>query len=241
MTATTSKNKNVSLPRKPRKRTTSRKKKTVRKSTATLIIISIPTLLTLLTIGAIIYLSPDVNHPPGPHPIEQPITDYTATFHDIHSVQKPAAEACGITPITDADTAAYIASGRLRCIRSGSLYYLHDVSYPCLVPAAADALDTIATRFQRRPGMSGQRLRLTSCMRTADFIRKLRRGNGNAVSTSCHLNGTTFDISYALMDSASKQALGLTLRALRDSGDIYVIHEINQPCFHITIRPTSEK
>lgn len=43
------------------------------------------------------------------------------------------------------------------------------------------------------------------------------------------------------MDSTSKQALGLTLRALRDSGLIYVIHEVKQPCFHITIRPPSKK
>lgn len=238
MTATAPKTKKSS----PRKTTRKKKKKTVKKSTATILIISIAALIALLTLGVILYLSPSFSHEPAePETIDTPITDYSATFHDIHSLQKPAAEACGITPITDADTAAYIASGRLKRIYPNKLYYLHDVSYPCLVPAAVDALDTIATRFQQRPGMKDKRLRLTSCMRTADFIKKLRRGNGNAVNGSCHLNGTTFDISYALMDSTSKQALGLTLRALRDSGYIYVIHEVNQPCFHITIRPPSKK
>lgn len=168
MTATP---KNKKPTRKPSGKKKNKKKK-VKKSTASILIISIATLIALLALGVILYLTPGTHECAPPTLYEEPITNYNTTFHDIHSVQKPAAEACGISPITDADTAAYIASGRLKQLSSNDLYYLHDVSYPCLVPAAADALDTIATRFQRRPGMKDRRLRLTSCMRTADFIKK---------------------------------------------------------------------
>lgn len=105
MTATP---KNKKQQRKPSRK---KKKKKVGKSTATILIISIAVLIALLALGVILYLSPHTHECASPMPYEEPITNYNTTFHDIHSVQKPAAEACGISPITDADTAAYIASG----------------------------------------------------------------------------------------------------------------------------------
>jgi uncharacterized protein YprB with RNaseH-like and TPR domain len=77
-------------------------------------------------------------------------------------------------------------------------------------------------------------------------VKRLRRRNGNAVDTSAHLYGTTFDISYAkfICDSPEKprtqedlkNLLGEVVYDMQQRGRCYVKFEHKQACFHITSR-----
>lgn len=158
---------------------------------------------------------------------------YRKTFNDEQDVQIEAATQFGITPTDDEGINAAIADSALVKIYDCDLYYLHDVSYPHLTPAAADVLAQIGRMYQKR---QNDRLRVTSCMRTQEHVKKLRRRNRNATENSCHLYGTTFDISYAKMESNRRKDLACVLQSLRNAGYIYVKYEIKQPCFHITVR-----
>lgn len=155
---------------------------------------------------------------------------YASYFNDEQDVQIIAAEAMGVSPGTP------FSSGKYVMLRNTSKYYLNDVSFPYLTPLAADLLNKIAEIYQEEIGNPQSRLRITSCLRTPDSVKKLQRRNRNAVENSCHLYGTTFDISYSRMEPHEKRALAKALSILRESGYCYVKHERRQPCFHITIR-----
>ncbi len=157
-------------------------------------------------------------------------TRYATYFNDEQDVQIEAAEKMGVTPGTPLNSGQYVK------LHNTSKYYLHDVSFPYLTPLAADLLAKIGELYQSEIGDTGSRLRVTSCLRTPDAVKKLRRRNVNAVENSCHLYGTTFDISYSRMEPEEKKALAKVLSRLRESGYCYVKHERKQPCFHITIR-----
>lgn len=168
-----------------------------------------------------------------------PFSGYDSIFNDNQPVQIKAAKANGLRPMsTDSQISRLVDEGRLDPIHDTNLYYLHNVSYPYLVPAASDLLAEIGELYQDFLHDPYARLRLTSCLRTSGSVDALRKVNGNAVKNSCHLYGTTFDISYALMDPEEKSALGHALRDLRDAGYCYVKYEKRQPCFHITLRKT---
>ncbi len=155
---------------------------------------------------------------------------YATYFNDEQDVQIEAAEKMGVTPGTPLNSGQYVK------LHNTSKYYLHDVTFPYLTPLAADLLAKIGELYQSEIGDPESRLRVTSCLRTPDSVKKLRRRNGNAVENSCHLYGTTFDISYSRMEPAEKKALARVLSRLREAGYCYVKHERKQPCFHITIR-----
>lgn len=157
-------------------------------------------------------------------------TRYASYFNDEQDVQIIAAEEMGAPPGTP------LSEGRYVLLHSTSRYYLHDVSYPYLTPEAADLLNKIGEMYQSELGNPQSRLRVTSCLRTPESVKKLQRRNVNAVENSCHLYGTTFDISYSRMEPHEKRALAKVLSILRESGYCYVKHERKQPCFHITVR-----
>lgn len=45
-------------------------------------------------------------------------------------------------------------------------------------------------------GLNPNQIIVTSVLRTADDVKRLRRRNGNASANSAHAFGTTFDVSY---------------------------------------------
>lgn len=163
------------------------------------------------------------------------ITSYGRFFDDMQEVQIVEAMANGVGPLADADIPAAVEQGKLVKIEDTDKYYLHDVSYPYLTPAAVDLLAQIGKMYQEYSG-SHDRLRLTSCYRTEDFVKKLKRRNRNATENSCHLYGTTFDISHSKMSVQQKRQLAQVLADLRSGGYCYVKYERKQPCFHITVR-----
>ena len=163
--------------------------------------------------------------------------DYDQLFDDNQHTQLKAAHRVGITPVGHAsDIKPLLESGELVEISGHKSYYLHDVSLPYLTPNAAGLLQEIGVRFQKEKGMKHSRLRVTSCLRTEASVNELMKNNPNSVKNSCHLYGTTFDISYARMSPTQKQALAQVLYDLQSARYCYVKYEQNMPCFHITVR-----
>ncbi len=121
-------------------------------------------------------------------------------------------------------------------------------SVPYLTPGASKLLETIGRDFQKalkKSKLGTYRFIVTSVLRTEEDVRRLMKKNGNAVKKSTHQYATTFDITYSRFDHVSgkratpkqlKYVLGKVLSNLRDKGRCYVMHERQQPCFHITSR-----
>lgn len=164
---------------------------------------------------------------------------YPAVFNDKQGVQIRAARRMGITPVTENGIKDELSAGRLERVEKNTNLYYHfpaKYSYAYLTPEAKDLLAQIGKMYQKKLGNKYMRLRLTSCLRTEATVRKLRKVNGNAVSNSCHQYGTTFDLSYNFMSGRQKRALASVLQSLRKAGYCYVVYEVRQPCFHITVR-----
>ena len=177
-------------------------------------------------------------------------------FGDGNDTQLLAAQEFGIEPLksrTDIDNAL---ESTLIQVETSNVLFLETLTHsvPYLTKGAGNLLNTIATRFQeklRDKGLAQYQIVVTSLLRTEDDVRRLRRVNSNAVSKSCHMYGTTFDIAYNCFHKVDLHAdfegsdashrvlvnmLGETLKELRDDNLCYVKYERRQPCFHITSR-----
>ncbi len=157
----------------------------------------------------------------------------------------------------------FLFSGQFICIsffRKRILIYLRYAmdslthSIPFLIPQASALLDTIGANFLDSlscKGLNPNQIIVTSVLRTADDVKRLRRRNGNASANSAHAFGTTFDVSYRRfckvedpdgrpMQDVSPDTLKLVLaevlRDLRKSDKCYIKYELKQGCFHITAR-----
>lgn len=122
-------------------------------------------------------------------------------------------------------------------------------SFPYLTPEAASLLEEIGIRFNDNLKANRQKehaIFVTSALRTDESQRKLFRRNKNATrSTTSHLYGTTFDISYVeffrnedetiTQYKTTKDILVQTMREMRTEKCCLVMHEYKQHCFHITV------
>lgn len=175
------------------------------------------------------------------------------SFPDLNDLQLTAATRLGIPQIANRDEARR---------RMKDLVYIADSPYysvenlrqsiPYLVPRAATLLGTIARAFNdslATKGFEPHKLVITSVLRTAEDVGRLRKFNRNASENSCHQYGTTFDISYNRFleltpegesrihwVTAFKSILAEVLRDQREAGTCYVKYEMHQSCFHITAR-----
>lgn len=171
-------------------------------------------------------------------------------FNDSNYLHISTAEKVGIKPLSGIRE-AWEAGARLERLQSCREYYLDDLTHslPYLVPRAHRLLSDIGAAFNdslNARGGGDYRIKVTSVLRTPRLVKRLRRRNRNAVDTSAHLFGTTFDISYAkfICDSTDvprtqedlKNLLGEVVFAMRESGRCYVKYERKQACFHITAR-----
>ncbi|MBD5258066.1 MAG: hypothetical protein HDS52_05200 [Barnesiella sp.] len=172
-------------------------------------------------------------------------------FNDSNYLHLEAARALGISPV-DTPAKAWHASRPLVKIESNPDFVVDNLTHsmPYLVPEAAQLLHDIGRSFNdslEARGGGAYKLKVTSVLRTPTTVKSLRRHNRNAVETSTHLFGTTFDISYAqfmcLNDSMPrtqedlKNLLGEVLNDLKRRGRCYIKYERKQACFHITARP----
>lgn len=181
---------------------------------------------------------------------------YVENFPDIQEVQYPSAVRWGISPMHDRSE---FERYRDQLVYVGTNPYIHldeqmTRSIPYLVPRASDLLEHLGKAFM--DSLYSKRIPLhkfvvSSVLRTEADVAKLSVHNVNATERSCHLFGTTFDISYnryytvsspdgparrAVRDDSLKMVLSEVLRDARSEGRCYVRYERLQPCFHITVR-----
>lgn len=175
-------------------------------------------------------------------------------FNDSNYIHWAEAEQYGIEPLTNTRSHWRLRSPIVK-VTTCPDYYIDTLifSRPYLVPLAAGRLHEIGRRFRDSLSVRGggdYRIKVTSLLRTPQTIKRLRRRNRNAIDSSVHQLGTTFDISYAsfIANSAGharsvddlKGVLSEVLRAMREEGKIWVKYEVGQPCFHITARKPEE-
>lgn len=182
------------------------------------------------------------------------VPGFSATFPDSQNVQLASATKYGVKPVADR-TDATRRYKELVYIGSNPFYYVRKLgnSIPYLVPRAAVLLQDIARTYYDSLQMKGvplHKIMVTSVLRSQADVAKLRSHNSNATENSCHLYGTTFDISYnkyktvaapgqkrrAVRDDTLKYVLSEVLRDMRAQGRCYVKYEVHQGCFHITVR-----
>lgn len=175
-------------------------------------------------------------------------------FNDSNYIHWEEAELYGLEPLSDTRSHWKLRSPIVK-VATCRDFYLDTLifSRPYLVPAAAGRLHEIGRRFRDSIDARGggdYRIKVTSLLRTPRTVKLLRRRNRNAIDSSVHQLGTTFDISYAsfIADNADnprsvddlKGILAEVLKAMREEGKIWVKYERGQPCFHITARKVHE-
>lgn len=175
--------------------------------------------------------------------------DYKECFPDSQAVQLASAKLHGVPPVQNREDAEK-RKDELVYIGSNPYFELRDLtlSVPYLVPAASLLLQDICRNFmdsvyvKKLPPVKPY---VTSVMRSKDDVAKLQRYNKNATTQSCHLFGTTFDISYARFfrendvdtwDARYRLILSEVLEQMRKDGRCWVKWERLQPVFHITVR-----
>lgn len=199
--------------------------------------------------------APEASEKPlRPHPICG-VHDYYESFPDSQEVQLRSAMRWGVKRVRDRNDAEQRKKDLVYV--DASPYYQVDrlwYSIPYLVPRAAALLHDIGRCYfdsLQAKGLPLHRMLVTSVLRSESDVERLRRRNGNATENSCHLYGTTFDISYnryitvkdpegperrQVRNDSLKYILCEVLRDKRDEGRCHIKYERKQGCFHITVR-----
>lgn len=175
---------------------------------------------------------------------------YSEMFPDMNDVQLEAAKSNGLRnpdKLVNPESSVELVK-----VETCEAYVVDSLrhSKPFLVPQAEKLLMYIGHRFDEIQTEYGIKRRVrplvTSLLRSRSDVGRLRRVNRNATENSCHLYGTTFDISYTRFvdqngivvasNSKYKELLAKALYELRFEGLCFVRYERRQPCFHITVR-----
>lgn len=169
-------------------------------------------------------------------------------FNDSNKYQYAAAERLGLKPLTSVG-ASYFTSRPVVHVVSNSYYTIDSLthSFPYLVPEAELLLRDIGRGFidsLASRGADSYRIMVTSLLRTPQTVKRLRRVNRNAVDSSTHQFGTTFDISFTRFDNTDpsrtinnedlKNLLAEVLLDMRNRNRCLVKYEHKGGCFHIT-------
>lgn len=183
------------------------------------------------------------------------VPNFGNTFPDLNYVQLLAAQRWGVRP---SDNTADMDKRKNRLVYVGSNPYFYvdrlRNSQPFLVPRASVLLQDIGRNFfdsLQHKGIPLHKVIVTSVMRSEYDMQKLRGHNSNASQNSCHRYGTTFDLCYnryktiedpegpnrrAVRNDTLKWVLAEVLDDLRQDNRCYIKYEVNQGCFHITVR-----
>lgn len=187
------------------------------------------------------------------HPIYS-VRDFGKTFPDQNDVQLQSAMSFGVSPIENREQAESM-KGKLVYVGSCPYFCVERLrsSIPYLVPRAAVLLQDIGQTFfdsLQVKAIPLHKIIVTSVMRSKEDVEHLRSHNGNATQNSCHMYGTTFDVSYnryltveardeprrRVRNDSLKWVLSEVLRDMREQGRCYIKYEVKQGCFHITVR-----
>lgn len=188
-----------------------------------------------------------------PHKIYS-VPSYARTFPDSNDVQLVAADRWGVTPVENREEAER-RKMELVYVGSNPYFFVDKLrsSIPYLVPRASTLLQDLGRNFYdslQVKGLPLHKIIVTSVLRTKEDVARLQRRNSNATPNSCHLRGTTFDVSYhryipvappgeerrLVRNDSLKWVLSEALRDLREQGRCYVKYERKQGCYHITVR-----
>ncbi len=171
-------------------------------------------------------------------------------FADLNATQLTAARSVGLKPLTGFDN-AYNTSHNVVKIKTCDDFLLAPLTHsmPYLVPRAAQLLHEIGRAFRdsvKARGGKEYRIKVTSLMRTPNSVASLQKVNDAATDHSCHLYGTTFDISWTNYDCRDrsfvvsrdclKYILAEIIEQKRKEGRCYCIFEDAPGCFHVTTR-----
>lgn len=136
----------------------------------------------------------------------------------------------------DADLRAAVKRGELVSVDTATLDSRLPVSRRYLRLAANNFLSILSMDFALK---FGHTFVVTSCVRSMQTQRSLRRWNHNATMTrgplaSSHLAGTTFDIARRKM---TREETRWVEEYLYKAGDMMIAEEENgQSCFHIMVK-----
>jgi hypothetical protein len=182
------------------------------------------------------------------------VPNFGNAFPDQNDVQLISAKKYGVSPVQNRNEAEQ-RIGELVYIGSNPYYYVDNLksSIPYLVPKAAVLLQDIGHNFfdslqvKRIPL---HKIIITSALRSKSDVEKLRSHNGNATQNSCHLYGTTVDVCYnryktveapgenrrKVRNDTLKWVLSEVLNDMREQNRCHIKYEVNQGCFHITVK-----
>lgn len=183
-------------------------------------------------------------------PVHVPPGRLAELFRDTNDLQLTAARAIGIKPLNGL-SGVYNDRPLVVKINTCDDYLIGDLTYsmPYLVPQAATLLHDIGRAFRdtvKARGGKEYRIKVTSLMRSTYSVSRLKRRNRAATDNSCHLYGTTFDVSWTNFDCRDssyvvsledlKNILAEIVWEKREQGRCYAIFERKRGCFHITAR-----
>lgn len=218
------------------------------------------TITTLDIVGSVTPSAPPVvaeakpvSRPLVPHPIYS-VPRFKDCFPDSQQVHLEAAQRFGVKAVLDRADAER-RKHELVYIGADPYFHVDDMrnGVPYLVPRASLLLHDIGRTFFDSlyvKGVPFHKIIITSALRTKADVERLRQRNGNATENSCHLYGTTIDISqnrYRTVEAPGnprrqvsndtlKWILSEVLRDFRESGRCYIKYEVKQGCFHVTVR-----
>ena len=182
------------------------------------------------------------------------VPGFEVSFPDQNDVQLIAAARWGVKPVADS-TEASKNKKQLVYISANPYFYVDRLrdSSPYLVPRAAVLLQDIGRNFFDSLEVKHiplHKIIVTSVLRTKADVERLQKKNPNAKANSCHLYGTTFDVCYnryktveapgehrrEVRNDTLKWVLAEVMRDMREQNRCYIKYEVNQGCWHITVR-----
>lgn len=160
------------------------------------------------------------------------------------AIQNERANAYGLSRMRNAAMIQdFYRNGYLVPVPAGTRdYYLDDIEpdHRYLRPWTKLFLDRLASEYHAR---FGQRLRVTSLVRTVDSQLRLAHYDPNAAEAtgpnrSAHLTGAALDISKRFMSPQEVEWMRHVLYGLKQEDLLYAIEEFVEPNFHIMVYPT---
>lgn len=131
--------------------------------------------------------------------------------------------------------------GILKKITTNDYYLVRDMDHsdPLLLTKAVDLLNNIGSVYKSevdKAGLPYVPFEITSATRTIESVKRLQKGNVNAIKNSPHLKGKTFDIGYInFADYPQQRALFIqVLKSFNEGKKCFVKFEVSQKCFHVT-------
>jgi len=188
------------------------------------------------------------------HPLKG-VKSYRNEFPDSNDLQIQSALLYGVEPVTNRQEAENRKSDWVY-VAASPFYQVDSLrnSIPYLVPRAAVLLNDIGRNFfdsLQVKKIPLHKIIVTSVTRSQDDLERLKKINRNTSENSCHLYGTTFDVSYkryatvadpdgperrVVRSDTLKWVLSEVLRDLRQQQRCLVKYEVKQGCFHITVK-----